>query len=330
MVSHYTRVVRQDFLRGTILVFVLPWWRNVHIPDGFLSTPVWVGLDAAAVPAVALIVRRAQSGFAESRVPLLGMMGAFVFAAQMVNFPVGIGTSGHLVGGALLAVTLGPAAAAVVMTAILALQALVFQDGGVLALGANVLNMAIAGVIAGYLPYHFLAGTRWRKFGIFAGGMLSVLVSALLAIGELALSRVPVPLPVLGISAFLFFVSAVLEGAITLAVAGALSNIGSRYVAEPSYRAGYSVAALGLAAGLLAVGGVLVASQAPDGLERFAEQVGIASHAKALIDTPFADYQASFLAGPWLRKAVAGLAGLVMIFVACAAFGRWASRRRSA
>jgi len=76
-------------------------------------------------------------------------MGAFVFAAQMINFPVGIGTSGHLVGGALLACTLGPAAACVVMSAILAIQALVFQDGGILALGPNVINMAIVGVLAG-------------------------------------------------------------------------------------------------------------------------------------------------------------------------------------
>ena len=78
----------------------------MHIPDGFLSTPVWATMDVAAVPAVGVLVRRAQRGFDESKVPLLGVMGAFVFAAQMINFPVGIGTSGHLVGAALLAITL--------------------------------------------------------------------------------------------------------------------------------------------------------------------------------------------------------------------------------
>ena len=82
----------------------------MHIPDGFLSTPVWVTLDAAAVPAVGYMVRRAQRGFDDAKVPLLGVMGAFVFAAQMINFPVGIGTTAHLLGGALLAYTLGPAA----------------------------------------------------------------------------------------------------------------------------------------------------------------------------------------------------------------------------
>src|SRR5713101_8935550 len=124
----------------------------MHIPDGFLSPPVWISLDAAAVPAIALVARGAQEHLEDRRIPLLGVMGAFVFAAQMINFPVGIGTSGHLVGGALLACTLGAAPAVLVMTAIIAMQAFVFQDGGVLALGANVFNMAIAGVLASYLP----------------------------------------------------------------------------------------------------------------------------------------------------------------------------------
>src|SRR6266568_6607307 len=109
----------------------------MHIPDGFLSPPVWAALDITAVPAAGYMVRKAQREFEEKKVPLLGVMGAFVFAAQMINFPVGIGTTGHLVGGALLACTLGPAAGVVVMAAILAIQALVFQDGGILALGAN-------------------------------------------------------------------------------------------------------------------------------------------------------------------------------------------------
>src|SRR3982751_6950670 len=139
-------------------------------------------MDLAAVPAVGILVRKAQRGFDESKVPMLGVMGAFVFAAQMINFPVGVGTSGHLVGGALLACTLGPAAACVVMSAILAIQALVFQDGGILALGANVLNMAVMGVLAGYLPYHLWGRGRGRHTAIFAAGALSVLASAVLAL----------------------------------------------------------------------------------------------------------------------------------------------------
>src|SRR6202167_6508058 len=107
----------------------------MHIPDNFLSPPVWATLDAVAIPAVGLMVRQAGRQLNDTRIPLLGVMGAFVFAAQMINFPVGIGTSGHLVGGALLAFMLGPAAASIVMTALLATQALIFQDGGLLALG---------------------------------------------------------------------------------------------------------------------------------------------------------------------------------------------------
>src|SRR5436190_1710706 len=160
----------------------------MHIPDGFLSTPVWAAIDTAVIPAAGYIVRRAQREFEEKKLPLLGVMGAFVFAAQMINFPVGGATSGHLVGSALLSFTLGPAAASVVMMAILAIQALVFQDGGILALGANVLNMAVAGVIAGYLPFYLWGRTRARRAAIFAGAALSVLTSALLALSELLLS----------------------------------------------------------------------------------------------------------------------------------------------
>src|SRR5438067_476678 len=196
----------------------------MHIPDNFLSTPVWATLDAAAIPAVAIVSRQAHRSTDDSRVPLLGVMGAFVFAAQMINFPVGLGTSGHLVGGALLAATLGPAAATVVMTAILAIQAFVFQDGGIVALGANVLNMAVAGVIAGYLPYRWFGAGRWRGASLFAGGFLSLLVSALMALCELRISGVKMPAGIVWVSLGLFVVSAVLEGAITMAVAQALER----------------------------------------------------------------------------------------------------------
>src|SRR5258706_14990063 len=110
----------------------------MHIPGGFLSTPVWATLDVLSVPAVGLMARRAQGVMEERKIPLMGVMGAFVFAAQMLNFPVGLGTSGPLVGGALLAITLGPAAAAIVMTAILAIQAFVFQDDLIMSLCAKV------------------------------------------------------------------------------------------------------------------------------------------------------------------------------------------------
>ena len=173
----------------------------MHIPDNFLSTPVWAALDVVAAPAVALISRRARNATDTSRLPLLGVMGAFVFAAQMVNFPVAVGTSGHLVGGTLLACVLGPEAAVLVITCILVVQSLIFQDGGVLALGANIFNMALCGVLAGYLPYSWFRRSRWKYHAVFAGGVLSVLASGLLALAELTLSDIRMPAGLLLISA---------------------------------------------------------------------------------------------------------------------------------
>jgi cobalt/nickel transport system permease protein len=244
----------------------------VHIPDGFLATPVWAALDIAAAPVVGYVARTAQRGFDESKAPLLGVMGAFVFAAQMINFPVGAGTSGHLVGGALLAFTLGPAAASVVMTAILAIQALVFQDGGILSLGANITNMALVGVFAGYLPYHLWGRGRSRRFAIFAGAALSVLAGAVLALSELLISGVRMPGPVMGISLGLFVVSAVLEGAITLAVIGALEGIQPDFVRAPSKGRTLAVTAAGVAAVavLVSVGSVWLG-------DRYANQAALAT-----------------------------------------------------
>jgi cobalt/nickel transport system permease protein len=302
----------------------------VHIPDGFLSPGVWASLDAAAVPAVALVVRRAQRGLDESRIPLLGVMGAFVFAAQMINFPVGIGTSGHLVGGALLAFTLGPAAAGVAMTAILAIQALVFQDGGILALGANVMNMAVAGVLAGYLPFHLWGAGGRRRAAIFAGGVLSVLVSAVLALAELALSGVRMPASALGVSLALFAVSAVLEGAITVAVVQALEAIQPGFIRKPAAARSLATGLVGMTAVLLAVVGVLFAATNPDGIEAIGIQTGMAAHARNLVRTPLADYQATFVRSAWLGKAAAGLAGIGMVYGACLVFARVAGRKRRA
>src|SRR5882724_9423466 len=272
----------------------------MHIPDGFLSPPVWATLDIAAIPAAGYMVRRAQREFEEKKLPLLGVMCAFVFAAQMINFPVGGAISGHLVGSALLSFTLGPAAASVVMIAILAIQALVFQDGGVLALGANVINMALAGVIAGYLPYYFLGMGRRRKMAIFLGGAFSVLIAALLAISELLLSGIAISGTVLGVSFALFAVSAILEGAITLAVFQALETLNPNFVKQPRSDRGLALGLTALAAVLLAVVGVLFASTHPDGLERLAETLGIVDKAKPIFASPLADYQAGFFQSTWL------------------------------
>jgi cobalt/nickel transport system permease protein len=291
---------------------------------------VWAALDVMAAPAVGYLARRAQRGLEQSRMPLLGVMGAFVFAAQMINFPVGLGTSGHLVGAALLAYTLGPAAAAVVLTAILAVQALVFQDGGILALGANVINMAIAGMLAGYLPFRIWGAGRWRRPAIFLGGFLSVVASAVLALAELLISGVAMPTAVLRISLALFVVSALLEGAITLAIMQAIESINPDFVRKPQLKGGRALGWIGLAATFLAVIGVAFASTHPDGIQKLADATGIASHARALLQAPLADYQLGALHSVWLRKAGAGLAGLGLIYGACMLCGKLLARQRGA
>jgi cobalt/nickel transport system permease protein len=301
----------------------------MHIPDGFLSPPVWATLDAVSVPAVGWMARRAQRDTEDRKIPLLGVMGAFVFAAQMINFPVGLGTSGHLVGGALLAIVLGPAAAVVVMTAILAMQAFVFQDGGIIVLGANVFNMALAGVAAGYLPYR-LWGGQWRSAAIFAGGALSVLVSACLALTQLLLSGVRMPGHLLAVSVGLFVVSALIEGAITLAAVRAIERLNPGWVRGVRDSGSRALGALAIAAVLLAVAGILVASAAPDGIQHLAVQLGIAAQTPAWLHAPLADYQVGWAQPAWIRKTVAGLVGLALIYSICLATGRLLARLKSA
>ncbi len=292
----------------------------MHIPDGFLSTPVWAAFDAGAAPAVGILARRAQRDIEERSIPLMGVMGAFIFAAQMINFPVGPGTSGHLVGGTLLAIALGPSAAAIVMTAILAIQALVFQDGGILALGANVFNMAIVGVLAGYLPYRLLRNSA----GIFLGGLASVLASAGFALAELSMSGIPFPPRILTVTLTFFFVGAILEGAITLAAVRAIGRLNPSWVRNTNQPAGRTLVVIGAAALILAVAGILVASTHPDGIEILAP-----AHSPAWLHAPLADYQAHGVESPYLRKAAAGVAGLILIYAACLAAGR-SMRQRSA
>jgi len=295
----------------------------MHIPDGFLSTPAWVALDAAAIPAIGWITRRAQSEVEESRIPLLGVMGAFVFAAQMINFPVAPGTSNHLVGGALLAYALGPWAASLVMVAILAIQAFVFQDGGIMALGANTINMALAGVWAAWIPYKRFGASR---AGIFVGASLSVMVSGCLALTELLISGVPLPAALVGMTTGVFCVSAIIEGAITVAVLQAIERINPGWVRRPSGDRSRVKGLLVSAAIILAVFGVLIASAAPDGLERLAERAGIAQQATTVYKTALADYEITGLNSPWLRKATAGIAGLAGIYVACLVLGAFIRR----
>ena len=158
----------------------------MHIPDGFLSTEVAVACAVPAAVAVGIGLRRASVELDERRVPLLGVTAAFIFAAQMLNFPVAGGTSGHFLGAALAAILLGPWLACVVMAVVLTVQALVFADGGITALGANILNMGVIGaLLVGWLMH--MAGSA-RTAVVAGGAWLAVMAGAAATSLELALS----------------------------------------------------------------------------------------------------------------------------------------------
>lgn len=301
----------------------------MHIPDGFLSPPVWVALDITAMPAVAIAARKARAEIDDFRIPLLGTLGAFVFAAQMVNFPVGFGTSAHLVGGALLVYALGPATASIVMTAILGIQALVFQDGGLLALGANVLNMAVAGVLAAWLPLALWRTSRGRMVPVFVGAVSSVLVSGCLAICELLLSGVRMPAGVLAVSSGLFAAAAVIEGVITVAVIRAIERLHPSWISRAPQKSSPAFASVAIAAVVLASAGVIVATAAPDGIQQLAHGTGITSRETAIIASPLRDYMLPALGSAALGRAAAGLIGVVLIFAVCVLIGRRMARRRA-
>ncbi len=144
----------------------------MHIPDGFLSLATVATTYAVSAGGVANAVRIANRKLGEKQVPLMGILAAFIFAAQMLNFPVAGGTSGHIVGAALAAILLGPWAAVIIMTTVLIAQSLIFQDGGLLALGANVLNMGIVASFGAYYIYRlarllFGDSRRGKLIGVF-------------------------------------------------------------------------------------------------------------------------------------------------------------------
>ncbi|MBI4575703.1 MAG: energy-coupling factor ABC transporter permease [Planctomycetes bacterium] len=188
----------------------------MHIPDGLLAPEVWLPLAGVAAAGCALAARRTASTLDDRRVPLMGVLGAFVFAAQMVNFPVGPGTSGHLAGGVLLAALLGPAAAALVMACVLVLQCLLFADGGLTALGANVVNLALLAVYGGHLLRRVLLRVLPESAATFLAAWASVVTAAAAVALEAAASghRLEAWLPLMvGVHA----VVGLGEGAITVA-----------------------------------------------------------------------------------------------------------------
>lgn len=166
----------------------------LHIPDGFLSWPVSLVCWILAIALIALCLNRVQAQYQEKAVPLMGVCAAFIFAAQMINFPIPGGTSGHLLGGTLAGVLLGPWAGSLVMVVVFIVQAAIFQDGGLTVLGANVTNMGLIGTFGGYYVYrtirYAIGRDTWAgvAVGTVVASWLSVFVAAILTALQLALS----------------------------------------------------------------------------------------------------------------------------------------------
>ncbi|MEH2154026.1 cobalt transporter CbiM [Nostoc sp.] len=166
----------------------------MHIPDGFLSLPVIAITWIIAIGLIALAIRRSQAEYQERAVPLMGVCAAFIFAAQMINFPIPGGTSGHLLGGTLAGALLGPWAGSLVMVTVFIVQSVMFQDGGLTALGANIFNMGLIGTFGGYYLYRtvrFATGRdtlRGVVIGAAIAAWISVVVASVMCALELALS----------------------------------------------------------------------------------------------------------------------------------------------
>ncbi|MDD5774565.1 MAG: energy-coupling factor ABC transporter permease [Candidatus Omnitrophica bacterium] len=163
----------------------------MHIPDGFLSAGTWATAWVVSAGGLGACIRQASRQMKEKVVPLMGVMSAFVFAAQMLNFPVAGGTSGHFLGGVLAAVFLGPCAGAIVIAVVLMVQCLIFQDGGLTALGANIFNMSFVGAMGGYYIYRFCKGMFGKSGSIAAvavASWLSVILASSVCSLQLAVS----------------------------------------------------------------------------------------------------------------------------------------------
>lgn len=175
----------------------------MHVPDGFLDASTSVATAVVAGGVVAISIRRARRELDDRAAPLAGLLAVFVFSAQMLNFPVGAGTSGHLVGATLAAVLVGPATATLCLTVVLAVQALLFADGGISAIGTNVLLMAVVAVWVGWGVFRLLLAVLPRRLpsvslAAGAGALASVPAAALAFVGLYAVGgTAPIPLDTL-------------------------------------------------------------------------------------------------------------------------------------
>jgi cobalt/nickel transport system permease protein len=290
----------------------------LHIPDGFLSLPIALLCWVLAIILLLMAIRQTQGALGERQIPLMGVMAAFIFAAQMINFPVAGGTSGHLLGGALAAIVLGPWAGMLVMASVIAVQALLFQDGGLLVMGANILNMGILTALIGYGLYRGVTGqgrgTRLAVSG--AAAWLSVMAAALATSLQLWLSgtsalRIVVP-AMLGVHAAIGIGEALITVA---ALAFIMQTRPDLLEAKGETRGGTGWVVVGLVVALVVVLLAPLASANPDGLERVAEDIGFIEQGASAPYEVLPDYTIPLLGETALSTILAGVIGALVVAV---------------
>lgn len=304
----------------------------MHIPDGFIDGKTAAATAVLSLVGVGLALRQVKRELPPRKVPLLGLAAAFLFTAQMLNFPVAAGTSGHLIGGVLVAALLGTSAAVVVVTTVLIVQCFLFADGGVSALGANIFNMAIVAVVAGSATYRLLArwlpGSRGQVTAIAFAGWFSTVLASISCAGQLALSATVSWSAGFTAMAGVHMIIGIGEGLISALVllfvqrtrpelvATGDGTTGHRRISE---FAGYGVlVALGLAVFVAPF-----ASSWPDGLEFVAATLGFGQHAAShVLPAPVADYRVPGVRWAAGATAMAGAIGALVVFGLALLLGR--------
>jgi cobalt/nickel transport system permease protein len=307
---------------SNLFLSVLPAPQALHIPDGFLSTPVSIVGWVLAILAIAYALRQTRHQLGERQVPLLGVMAAFIFAAQAINFPVAGGTSGHLLGGALAAIVLGPWAAVLVMTAVIGLQALLFQDGGLLVMGWNIMNMGVLTALTGYFVYSLMQRLvgKSRTSLLLVGATsawLSVEVGAIATALQLAASGtspLSIALPTMaGVHALI----GIGEALITVGALALLARTRPDLLEQGATASGQRSAAwvaAGLAISLVVAVFSFAASPEPDGLERVAADAGFLHRALGPAYRILPDYTLPLVANERLSGILAVVLGTLVVF----------------
>ncbi|GAB4543476.1 MAG: energy-coupling factor ABC transporter permease [Anaerolineales bacterium] len=305
----------------------------MHIPDNFLSLIVSLVAWLIAAAMISAAVSKTNKALGEKQIPLMGVMAAFIFAAQMINFPVLGGTSGHLLGGALAAIVLGPWAGILVMTAVIAVQALLFQDGGLVVMGANILNMGIVTAVIGYGLYRG-AEKQTKPIKLAVTGFaawLSVMAGALLTSLEIWLSGNASLLVILPSMLFVHTFIGIGEALITVAALSFILQTRPDLLGEGSESANASRRWVWIG-GLLALAVTIfspLASADPDGLERVAIDTGFMRLASSSPYELIPDYTLPFLGETALSTIVSGVIGAAAVAAIALLIGRGLQASRS-